>query len=130
MQEEIDQWRAENQPRALSICACKVKAAFRLVKDLDPKKERLLWHPDKFSRCDEGSREAFNNMAKEIFVVVDAMRNGSRIRGTSASPRKRTMRLRATSTVHPVLKVFYGQCSPSQRPLLSYFSTMEGIPTM
>lgn len=62
-----------NVARNLSACSHSVEAAFRELPGLDVKKERLRWHPDRFSSCPEENREAFQKMAQEVFVVLDEM---------------------------------------------------------
>lgn len=57
--------------RKLEACLCNTEADFARLKDL--KKERGGWHPDRFSSCPEEDREMFVAMAREVFVVVDAM---------------------------------------------------------
>ena len=38
------------------------------------RKERLMWHPDRFARrCDEGSREVLVGMATEMFEIYDEL---------------------------------------------------------
>lgn len=77
-------WRCSNlgcaahgSNRALSACACNIKLIFRSMDRASLKKERLRWHPDRFSSCPEKVREKFQKMAEEIFVVVDEIhRNG------------------------------------------------------
>lgn len=61
--------------RSLQACSCNIRAAFMGTVDLDLKRERLAWHPDRFSACPEQFRVAFKHMAMEIFVVVDALYN-------------------------------------------------------
>lgn len=57
--------------RLLEACRCNIEAAFRRVGEL--KKERLPWHPDRFSKCPEQNRELFKKAANEVFVVIDAL---------------------------------------------------------
>ena len=57
--------------RVLKACQCNIEDAFTRM-DLT-KAERSRWHPDKFSRVPQENREAFQAMAAEVFVVVDAM---------------------------------------------------------
>ena len=68
--------------RALELCACDVEKAFKMLQSTStsgapPKlvlsKERLKWHPDRFSKCPEELRADFQKKAKEVFVVVDRM---------------------------------------------------------
>ncbi|KAK4629437.1 hypothetical protein CLAFUW4_08232 [Fulvia fulva] len=60
------------EKRALTACRCQIRHAFSSVPGLDFKKERIAWHPDRFSPCPKG-KEEFQAMAKEVFVVVDWM---------------------------------------------------------
>lgn len=56
----------QTQPRLLEACPCNIRAAFTRM-------ERSRWHPDKFARCPQKSREVFQKMASEVFVVLDGM---------------------------------------------------------
>ncbi|KAK4631287.1 hypothetical protein CLAFUW4_02616 [Fulvia fulva] len=60
------------ETRALAVCKCQIQHAFHRVPDLNLKKERIAWHPDKFAACLQ-RKDEFQGMAKEIFVVVDEM---------------------------------------------------------
>jgi hypothetical protein len=44
-----------------------------MVKNLNAKRERLRWHPDKFAACRASLQEDFKKIASEIFVVLDKM---------------------------------------------------------
>lgn len=62
--------RLARKDRALEACDCQIRAAFI---GIDPSKERLLWHPDKFGKCPPRYREAYQKMAGEVFRVLQAM---------------------------------------------------------
>lgn len=55
---------------SLEGCKCNIEACFRLIPQLDPSTERLRWHPDRFSACDECCRDTFRDKAHVIFVVL------------------------------------------------------------
>ena len=55
--------------RALGACSCAIERSFSGVADL--KKERLRWHPDRFTTCQDP--KTFQKMAKEVFAVVQVM---------------------------------------------------------
>lgn len=61
------------KPGVLPACKCKIRAAFERVPDLDLRRERQLWHPDRFSACPHDRRKTFRVMAKEICAVLDDM---------------------------------------------------------
>lgn len=52
--------------RYFEACDCNIKEAFVRL-GIDPKKERLRWHPDKFAVC------GMEKEAKEVFILLDAM---------------------------------------------------------
>lgn len=55
--------------RKLKACACKVKRAFRKAK-VNCKLERVRWHPDRFSRCQNAEMV---KQAEEVFKVVSRL---------------------------------------------------------
>ena len=57
--------------RALEACACNIRFLFERGTDL--KNWRLRFHPDRFSKVPQDVREGIQQMAKEVFVVVDDM---------------------------------------------------------
>ncbi|EME43802.1 hypothetical protein DOTSEDRAFT_23927 [Dothistroma septosporum NZE10] len=61
-----------SETRALHTCKCQIQLAFSSVPGLDLKKERIEWHPDKFSGCGD-KRKEFQAKAKEIFIIVSSM---------------------------------------------------------
>lgn len=65
------QIECQSRPRLLKACPCNIRAAFGRAEGL--RAERARWHPDKFARCPQENREAFQRMAGEVFVVLDAM---------------------------------------------------------
>lgn len=65
---------AGKETRALEACPCDIQAVFEMLKStVSLKDERRKWHPDRFSACQEDKREKFQEVAKEIFILVDAM---------------------------------------------------------
>lgn len=54
-------------------CSCSIKAAFETLPNLNLKKERFKWHPDKFSACKPENKDGFQKEAQKIFVVLEAM---------------------------------------------------------
>lgn len=61
------------QGRRNKTCDCAIRAAFVSV-GIDPKKERLRWHPDRFAGVvGESRRGEFQEAAREIFVVLGGM---------------------------------------------------------
>lgn len=60
-----------NVTRSLRACIHSIEDAFWRIPNLNIKKERLRWHPDRFSSCPEQHRELFQKMAQEVFVVLE-----------------------------------------------------------
>ncbi|KAK4493787.1 hypothetical protein PRZ48_014972 [Zasmidium cellare] len=61
--------------RSLTTCSCNIRAAFMELPFLNLKTERRRWHPDRFSASPAQHRVVFQQMAMEVFVVIDAMYN-------------------------------------------------------
>ena len=59
--------------RALNVCDCAVREAFKGMSRSALGMERVRWHPDKFARVSIELRDEFQKMAGEIFVVVNDM---------------------------------------------------------
>lgn len=64
---------ATSSSRPIAACECNIRASFGMVPSLNIKRERLRWHPDKFTACPANLREGFQKMASEIFIVLDKM---------------------------------------------------------
>lgn len=64
---------AASATRPLAACECNIRASFGMVRNLNVKRERLRWHPDKFTACPANLRESFQKMASEVFIVLDKM---------------------------------------------------------
>ncbi|KAI5360585.1 hypothetical protein Slin14017_G087600 [Septoria linicola] len=60
------------EQRALLACQCQVRVAFEGL-EINPRREMIRWHPDKFSRCPAEKRALFQAMATEVFQVLSAM---------------------------------------------------------
>lgn len=54
-------------------CDSSIKALLRRIPNLNAKKERLRWHPDRFSACKEDKREEFKKRAGNVFMALDEM---------------------------------------------------------
>ena len=54
-------------------CESSIKALLRRLPNLNAKKERLRWHPDRFSACKEEKREEFKKRAGNVFIALDEM---------------------------------------------------------
>jgi hypothetical protein len=63
----------KNPTRALTACACKIREGLQYLSVSQLKSLRLLFHPDKFSKCRADRVELFKRQASEVFVVVEAM---------------------------------------------------------
>jgi hypothetical protein len=59
--------------RALKACACKIRQGLHYQSISQLKSLRLLFHPDKFSKCRADRVERFKKQASEVFVVVEAL---------------------------------------------------------
>jgi len=57
--------------RTLEACSCNIRRLFEGRQGL--KRERLMFHPDKFSAVPEDVRDQIQKAAREVFVVVDGM---------------------------------------------------------
>lgn len=55
-----------------------VAALFRSMPGLNLKKERLRWHPDRFSACTPVKVQEYKRLAQEVFVVLDQMYSESK----------------------------------------------------
>lgn len=63
----------QNGTRALTACACNIRQGLQFLSVAQLKDLRLIFHPDKFSKCRVDRVELFKKQASEVFVVVDAM---------------------------------------------------------
>lgn len=59
--------------RPFAACECNIRISFGMIPDLNLKRERLRWHPDKFNACTTNLQENFKKMASEVFIVLDKM---------------------------------------------------------
>ena len=66
--------------RLLACCDCDIVAAFAAV-PTSLKTERVRWHPDRFAVCKEEHKERFQQMASEVFKVVNRMYEDEVVRG-------------------------------------------------
>jgi hypothetical protein len=62
-----------DETRALAACACDIRKALNHLTASQLKDLRVLFHPDKFSKCREDLVESFKRKANAVFVVVNAM---------------------------------------------------------
>lgn len=62
-----------SETRALAACACDIRRSLNHLPVSELKYFRLLFHPDKFSKCREDLAETFKKQASAIFVVAEAM---------------------------------------------------------
>lgn len=63
----------QNRSRALTACVCNIRKGLQFLSVAQLKDLRLIFHPDKFSKCRVDRVELFKKQASEVFVVVDAM---------------------------------------------------------
>jgi hypothetical protein len=63
----------KNATRALTTCACNIRQGLQYLSVSQLKVLRLLFHPDKFSKCRADRAELFKKQASEVFVVVEAI---------------------------------------------------------
>jgi hypothetical protein len=59
--------------RTLTACACNIRQGLQYLSVSQLKSLRLLFYPDKFSKCRADRVELFKRQASEVFVVVEAM---------------------------------------------------------
>ncbi|KXS94495.1 hypothetical protein AC578_4516 [Pseudocercospora eumusae] len=64
---------SQAKDRANKACECNIRRAFELAGVDSYKKEMLKWHPDKWSRSPEAKRDRFQELAREIFIVLKDM---------------------------------------------------------
>lgn len=62
-----------SETRALAACACDIRRSLSQIPVSKLKRFRLLFHPDKFSKCRKELVESFKKKASEVFVVAEAM---------------------------------------------------------
>ncbi|KAK5125812.1 hypothetical protein LTR85_012088 [Meristemomyces frigidus] len=65
--------RREEKTRALLACPCVIKTIFGGLDKGQLKTERTRWHPDKWAKCEESLRAAFQAKGQEMFVISDRM---------------------------------------------------------
>ena len=63
----------KSETRALAACACDIRRSLSQIPVSKLKHFRLLFHPDKFSKCRKEMVESFKKKASEVFVVAEAM---------------------------------------------------------
>lgn len=66
----LEACRGSGKARDGVACDCSIEAAFRGVTDLDPRRERLRWHPSRFASC-ETTPEAVHRKAETVFAILD-----------------------------------------------------------
>lgn len=54
-------------------CNCYILAAVQAIPNLNLRKERVRWHPDRFEQCRDDKKEEFKSAAEKIFVVLSDM---------------------------------------------------------
>ncbi|GAB1729972.1 hypothetical protein NU195Hw_g4449t1 [Hortaea werneckii] len=65
---------ATDPSRILQTCDVYLRKTFETLPRDELRKQRVKWHPDRFSACPrEEYREAFRKMAGEVFVVVNGV---------------------------------------------------------
>lgn len=62
-----------SETRALAACACDIRRSLNHLPVSQLKQFRLLFHPDKFSKCRKDLVESFQKKASAVFVVAEAM---------------------------------------------------------
>ncbi|KAI7281612.1 hypothetical protein KC345_g4025 [Hortaea werneckii] len=61
-----------NPSKTLKTCDVYLRETFEALSADELRKQRVKWHPDRFSACpEEGYGEAYRKMAGEVFVVVN-----------------------------------------------------------
>jgi hypothetical protein len=63
----------KSETRALAACACDIRRALNHLTASQLKGLRVLFHPDKFSKCREDLVEGFKGKANAVFVVINAI---------------------------------------------------------
>jgi hypothetical protein len=63
----------KTETRAFAACACDIRRALNHLTASQLKGLRVLFHPDKFSKCREDLIESFKGKANAIFVVINAI---------------------------------------------------------
>ena len=63
----------KSETRALAACACDIRQGLGHLTASQLKDTRVLFHPDKFSKCREDLVEGFKKKANAVFVVVNSM---------------------------------------------------------
>ena len=57
----------------MAACACDIRQGLGHLTASQLKDIRVLFHPDKFSKCREDLVEGFKKKANAVFVVVNSM---------------------------------------------------------
>jgi hypothetical protein len=70
---ECSKQSCKSETRALAACACDIRRALNHLTATQLKGLRVLFHPDKFSKCREDLVERFKGKANAVFVVINAM---------------------------------------------------------
>lgn len=60
---------ATSSQRPFLACEHTIRASFGIAGITNLKRERLRWHPDKFSACKSNLQESFKKMASEVFTA-------------------------------------------------------------
>ncbi|GAB7329296.1 hypothetical protein MBLNU13_g01097t1 [Cladosporium sp. NU13] len=63
----------KSETRAFTACACDIRRSLHHLSSSQLKHFRLLFHPDKFSKCRQDLVESFQKQASAVFVVAEAM---------------------------------------------------------
>lgn len=63
----------KSETRALAACACDIRQCLGHLTASQVKDLRVLFHPDKFSKCREDLVEDFKKKANAVFIVINAM---------------------------------------------------------
>jgi len=65
----------KSETRVLAACACNIRQGLNHLTVTELKAFRLLFHPDRFSKCHADLIEGFKRQASAVFVVLNAMYN-------------------------------------------------------
>ncbi|KAK3643163.1 hypothetical protein LTR56_005003 [Elasticomyces elasticus] len=76
----------KNETRCLAACKCNIQKAFASSTSL--KTNRLRFHPDTFSKVADRYRNAIQQAAKEVFVVVERMHQDQSLKNHTGFPNK------------------------------------------
>lgn len=63
----------KSETRALTACACDIRRSLNHLSSSQLKHFRLLFHPDKFSKCRKDLVEGIQKQASAVFVVAEAI---------------------------------------------------------